>query len=194
MKKILIAFDNGHFSEGVFEMARHVNEIEPVHLADFFSPSVHYSNTPVGAGSIAQPFFAPLIEDENVNFIEESNMEFEEKCGENNIRYSIHKDLIDAASPPLRIETCFSDLLISGNEMFYKNLGKEKLNPSLKYAIHEAEHPVSVVPGKFEFPTSNILAYDGSETSVFAIKQFKFFSPEFIFLFSSCISKRSIAS
>jgi hypothetical protein len=62
--------------------------------------------------------------------------------------------------------------------MFYKNLGKENLNPYLKYAMHEAECPVLIVPENFEFPTSNILAYNGDETSIFAIKQFKYLFPE----------------
>lgn len=34
------------------------------------------------------------------------------------------------------------------------------------------------VPEKFDFPQSNILAYDGSEASIYAIKQFKYLFPE----------------
>jgi predicted GTPase len=115
MKKILIAFDNGHFSGGAFEMVRRLNETEPVHLVGFFLPSVHYSNKPVEVESIAQPFYIPLVEEEDFNLIEESIIKFEEKCSENNIHYSVHKDLIDAAIPSLKTETRFADLLIIGS-------------------------------------------------------------------------------
>jgi hypothetical protein len=37
---------------------------------------------------------------------------------------------------------------------------------------------VLIVPEKFVFPESNILAYDGSESSVYAIKQFAYLFPE----------------
>lgn len=40
--------------------------------------------------------------------------------------------------------------------------------------------PVVLIPENFEFPTSNILAYDGSESSVYAIKQFAYLFPELI--------------
>ena len=46
--------------------------------------------------------------------------------------------------------------------------------------MHDAECPVLIVPEKFNFPESNILSYDGSESSVFAIKQFAYLFPEFI--------------
>ena len=38
--------------------------------------------------------------------------------------------------------------------------------------------PLLLVPEKFDFPESIILAYDGSENSVFAIKQFAYLFPE----------------
>jgi hypothetical protein len=37
---------------------------------------------------------------------------------------------------------------------------------------------VIVVPEKYTFPDVNILAYDGSESAVFAIKQFAYLLPE----------------
>jgi hypothetical protein len=44
--------------------------------------------------------------------------------------------------------------------------------------LHGAECPVLVVPEKFRFPVNNILCYDGSESSVYAIKQFAYLFPE----------------
>ena len=38
MKKILIAFDGTHFSDGAFEFARRVNELQPILLTGVFLP------------------------------------------------------------------------------------------------------------------------------------------------------------
>jgi nucleotide-binding universal stress UspA family protein len=178
MKKILIAFDDSHFSEGAFEAARSLNELEPILLVGFFLPAVYYANTPVGVEDLPKPFYVPLVEEEDINVIEESIIRFEEKCNDNDIKYLVHKNLVDAAIPSLKIETRFADLLIIGSEMFYKNLGKVKPNQYLRHTMREAECPILIVPEKFNIPTLNILAYNGDESSVYAAKQFKYLFPQ----------------
>jgi hypothetical protein len=178
MKKILIAFDNAHFSEGAFAAARYLNQTEPILLVGLFLPSVHYANVPVGAEGIAQPFFAPMIEDDNGDEIEKSVVTFEENCRKNNMKYIVHNNLVDSALPSVEVETRFADLMIIGSEFFYKNLGADQPNPYMRFTIHEAECPILVVPEKFNIPTSNILAYNGDESSVYAIKQFKYLFPQ----------------
>ena len=44
--------------------------------------------------------------------------------------------------------------------------------------LQHTECPVLVVPENFYFPSQNILAYDGSASSVFAIKQFAYLFPD----------------
>ena len=56
--------------------------------------------------------------------------------------------------------------------------GKGDPNDYMKEALHHSECPVIIVPEKFQFPKVNILAYDGSESSVYAIKQFTYLFPE----------------
>jgi hypothetical protein len=65
-----------------------------------------------------------------------------------------------------------------GSESFYENIGISDPNIFLKEAIHNSECPVLVVPEQYEFPQKNILAYDGSASSVYAIKQFAYLFPE----------------
>lgn len=78
--------------------------------------------------------------------------------------------------PELKKETRFADLLIIGGEVFYKDLGG-KPNTYLKTILHDAECPVVVVPEEYEYPEKIVLAYDGSESSVYAIKQFSYLFP-----------------
>jgi hypothetical protein len=178
MKNILLAFDANHFSPGAFEFARRLNEMEPIFLVGTFLRAVQYANSPIGVDGTAKPFFVPLMETDEPELIEKSIIKFEELCNSNNIKYRIHKEFNEASLPALEKETRFADLMILSSETFYKNLGTDKPNEYLKYAIYDAECSILVVPEKFTFPKSNILAYDGSELSVYAIKQFKYLFPQ----------------
>jgi len=89
-----------------------------------------------------------------------------------------NKILDDFAIPELTKETRFADLLIIGSEIFYNNIAENDSNIFLKDTLQHTECPVLVVPENFYFPSQNILAYDGSASSVFAIKQFAYLFPD----------------
>jgi nucleotide-binding universal stress UspA family protein len=172
MKKILIAFDGVNFSKGAFEFVRALNHESPVFVTGVFLPQVDYANVRgygVGAGDHV---FIPLVENSNARLIEENIQTFGTLCEENRIEYAVHKDFYDLAMPQLKKETRFADLLVLGSESFYANFGVTEPNDSLKDAIHRAECPLLIVPENFRMPECNILTYDGTDSSVYALKQF----------------------
>lgn len=179
MKKILLAFDGGHFSKGAFEFARRLNAMEPVLLTGVFLPQTDYSNLWSYSAGTGGHLLIPMLEDDDVMEVEENIEQFETACNHNGIEYRVHKYFTDFALPGLKKETRFADLLILGCETFYENLNKRSQSDFLRDALHEAECPVLVVPEEFTFPEKNILAYDGSDSSVFAMKQFAYIFPEF---------------
>ena len=179
MKKIIIPFDGGNFSRGAFEFANRINNIEPILLAGLFLPQVNYSNLwSYSGGGMEGPMFIPLVEDADVAVITENIVFFKHLCEKNHIEYRVHEDYLEFAMPELKREARFADLMIVGSEEFYKNIGKNGPNAYLRETIHYAECPVIVVPEKFFFPENVILAYDGSEDAVFAIKQFTYLFPQ----------------
>ena len=127
---------------------------------------------------MAGPVYIPVPDKEDPEALEENIRRFETLCRENSIEYKIHKDYFDFALPELKKETRFADLLIISSENFYNNVGKASPNDYMKEALHHSECPVIIVPEEFQFPKVNILAYDGSESSVYAIKQFAYLFPE----------------
>lgn len=179
MKKILLASDGIHFSEGAFEFARRLNEMEPVLLTGVFLPQAQLANLWSYADGMNGPLFVPLVESGEESIKQENIDRFEQLCVHNNIDYRIHKDYYDFALPELKKETRFADLLILGSEKFYENMGTDKPNEYLRDVLHGVECPVLLVPETFSFPESIILAYDGSDSSVYAIKQFAYLFPEF---------------
>lgn len=178
MRKLILALDGIHYSESAFDFARRLNEIQPVLLTGIFLPQTSYANIWSYADGVGAPMFVPAIEEDDMETIEKNIEKFETACIRNGIEFRTHKDFNDLALPELKKESRFADLMIIGSERFYENMGVGDPNNYLKEAIHNIECCVVVVPEKYNFPDVNILAYDGSDSSVFAIKQFSYLLPE----------------
>ena len=174
MKKILIAFDGTNFSKGAFEFVRQMNEQSPVFVAGVFLPQVDYANLWSYAEGVGDKIFIPLVEEETALAIEKNIDTFKSMCHKNNIEYTVHKDFFDLAIPGIKKETRFADLLVIGSQSFYENFGANEPNDSLRDTLHRSECPVIIVPENFQSPSTNILAYDGSDDCTYAIKQFTY--------------------
>ena len=177
MKKIIIPFDGGDISKGAFSFACLLNETNPILLAGIFLPKVDYARFFFFPTAFVGPAYIPISENFEEDTIENNVEEFVELCQKNNIEYRVHKDPYDSAISQLSKETRFADLMIIGSEVFYTN-GTLGTTEYLKDALHNTECPVMIVPEKFNTPSQIVLAYDGSESSVYAIKQFAYLFPE----------------
>ena len=179
MKKILFASDGFNFSEGSFEFVRRINDIQPVLVTGVFIPQVTYANLwSYTAAAAVSGYYAPLLEEEDNKVVENNITHFENLCQKNGIAYRIHKDFFDFDFPELKKESRFSDVMIISGELFYKRFIESDQFDHLREVLHISECPVLVVPESYHFPNNNILAYDGSEESVYAIKQFAYLFPE----------------
>ena len=171
MKKIIIPFEGASFSRGAISFAAMLRKDSPILLAGIFLPKVDYARFFFFPSAFAAPAYIPVHEDVEETAIEKNINDFKTVCEKNNVAYRVHKDLYDSAIPQLTKETRFADLMIIGSEVFY-TVGSDGPLEYLKDALHNTECPVVIVPEKFELPSQIILAYDGSASSVFAIKQF----------------------
>ncbi|MES1215101.1 MAG: hypothetical protein ABUT20_06275 [Bacteroidota bacterium] len=179
MKKVLLAFNGSHFSNGAAEFAEKLNEKKQILLTGAFLPQVDYANLlSYWGGGTAGSLYVPLLEDEDSESIKTNIKRFEDFCIKNGIEFRVHKDFSDFALPELKKESRFADLLIISGQTFYNDPSSEGPDEYLKEALHDVECPVVVVPEKFVFPETNILTYDGSASSVYAIKQFAYLFPE----------------
>lgn len=173
MKKILLAFDGTKFSMGAFEFARRLNDLEPILLTGVFLPQEDFSiSWSYARGKEAS--FIPPVEP----FVSEKVMEnissFEALCRQYGIEFTTHLHFHDLAMPELKKETRFADLLILGGQKFFEGGELSYLTDVLQ----DAACPVLVVPEFYNFPHHIILAYDGSASAAFAIKQFACLFPE----------------
>jgi len=177
MNKILIAFDAANFSEGAFRFASQLNEVQPCLLTAVFLSSIDYSIF-LGYPSGLQSGFVLEMANADDKMIQASELKFKSLCEKNHIEYRIHEDVGSYSLMALRKESRFADLLILGSQSFYKTIDDKSPNYYLKDVLHDAECPVLLVPEQFEFPTHTILSYDGSDSSVMAIKMFSYIFPQ----------------
>jgi nucleotide-binding universal stress UspA family protein len=178
MKKILFVSDGMQFSEGAFEFARQLNEREPILLTGVFMPQISYANLWSYTHALGGPAVVPFVDTGDAETIQKTIRHFETQCQHNGITYRVHKDYVDFALPELRKETRFADLLLLCSERFYHTvLGNDDIDYIVE-ALKETECPVLVVPEKGPLPTRNVITYDGSAPSVYAIKQFAYLFPE----------------
>ena len=176
MKKVIVAFDGQHFSEGALRMASWLNEQQALMVTGIFLSPVDYREM-IGYTSIASgiPIVAPPPDpgDPAPNIAR-----FREFCTKQGLEFRVHRDTDLFALQELILETRYADLLILSSELFYENIEKEQPNEYLRRTLHQSECPVLLVPERYEVPDNLILSYDGKASSVHAIKQFAYLFPE----------------
>jgi nucleotide-binding universal stress UspA family protein len=178
MKKILLAFDGGHFSAGAFEFARRLNELQPVLLTGVFLPETELAGFWSDAGGMVGTVQVPLPAGDDSEPVQQNIGRFENLCQHSGIEYRVHKDFSDLVMDEMKRESRYADLLILGSEVFYKDAGASGSDNYLEDTLHHVSCPVILVPENDSFPERIILAYDGSNESVYAIKQFAYLFPE----------------
>lgn len=174
MKKIILAIEVTHFPEEVFDFIKKIHEQEPVQLTGVFLPQAQlaeFYGYPYGVAGA----YLPVLEDKNPDILAENINRFEQLCKINNISYSIHEDFYNSVNGSLKKESNYADLLILCSQQFYNE--REDISVYLSKVLHDSLCPAIVLPENAHFPSNLILAFDGSEDSIFAIKQFAYLFP-----------------
>lgn len=178
MKKVLILFDGGHTAKGALEFARQLNEQQPILLTGLFLPSIDYTDVMLYyAGGMAGPVYIPTV-DTDPGDIQKNIETFKAYCVKHGIEHRVHDEVYDRVKNAIALESRYADLMLLSGELFYSNLGAEAQQEYLEDAMHKAQCPTLVLPENFEAPQNLVLAYDGSEAALYAMKQFTYQLPE----------------
>lgn len=180
MKKVLVVFDGAHFPAALTDFAIHLNNISPIMLTGIFMPSVDYAEATkyLYYGNAVVPAYLEEY-DLDPSLIEKNIALFEDFCRTNHIRHQVHKNIKRQLVKELKYESRYADLMLLSSSRFYENLGPDIQKEYLHDTLHLSECPVLLLPETYT-PTQNIiLAYDGSASSMYAIRQFIYLMPEF---------------
>jgi len=179
-KKILAAFDGLKYSEGASKYAIELARVTDSLLVGVFIQDMRYINFTY-AYTWDQPF-VDLTAIESSQKEERAKIDlniklFHEACQEKGIKHKVH---LDKGVPlqELMHESAFSDLIVIDSHTSFFTVGNHSLSPFLKDFLADSHCPVLIVPHSYSFFDKAVLCYDGSPSSVFAIKAFSYLFPQ----------------
>lgn len=179
-KKILAAFDGTKYSEGASRYALEIAKATKSLLAGVFIQDMRYINY-----TYAYTWDQPFVD---YGSIDESQKEEREKinlniqlfnraCQEKGINHKVH---LDKGVPlqELLNESAYADLIIIDSHTSFFTLGDKTPSPFLKDFLADSHCPVLIVPHNYSFFDKAVLCYDGTPSSLHAIKTFSYLFPE----------------
>jgi hypothetical protein len=194
MKKIIAAFDGLRFSESTMQYAIYLAKLCNAHLvAVFLSENTRLSYS-LYAAMVKQTFAGSKvlgeIEKSDAITINNSIEAFEANCKNSKINYTLHRDKNNAMDDLIH-ETLFADLLIIDAWETFSYLEANLPAWFIKNVLHDAQCPVLVVPNQFKPIEKLVFLYDGSPSSILAIKMFNYVLPELSKLDTELLSAKS---
>src|SRR5678809_601441 len=179
MKRILLVLNAQQPDISSIDFACCIARLRNTKLTGLFIENPYLELIPVDIDGPS--YFEPNKKIDNVAVITDTDQSvrlFKDECKLRGINPEI---CIDQGEPlqEISFESRFADILIIDPGIsFYK---RDEPLPShiVKEILARAECPVLLAPGKFKESDEIVFCYDGSASSVFAIKQFAYLFPEF---------------
>ena len=184
MKKILVAFDGSYYSESALEyaiqIARSSNSlIYGIFLEDL---TAYHQFSPVFSApemmGLADEAIIELKK-ENKQNIEENITHFRETCSKAGIQYEVDEES-GIPSQELIKESMYADLVITGSVTYFSNVSYAADSSLVSDLLENSHSPVLVVPEQHYQIQSIVLAFDGSASSIYAIKTFLYLFADFV--------------
>ena len=181
MKKILVAFDGSLYSESALNYAIQLSQDEPGNIiTGVFIEDLNYaymfSNFGVDPASYELPgTYGEYLEEVRQNeeaSLDVSKNQFEKRCQEAGVNYTIHWDEGVTVLELIR-ESTFADILLIGYQTYFSNI-RDSNQKVLKDFLAEAKCPVMVVPETYNTIDHIVFSYNGKEDSVYAIRHFTY--------------------
>jgi len=181
MNKIIAAFDALRFSDSTLEYSIYLAKKYKSHVVGVFLQESTRVGYAVYATLVENSVPGRTIFDEIALADKKANemaiARFEESCREAGVNFSIHRDK-KSAFEELIHETIFADLLVIDAWETFSYIETGMPGWFMKNVLHHVHCPVLVVPRKF-YPIEKLaLLYDGSPSSVHAIRMFNYVFPE----------------
>ena len=110
-------------------------------------------------------------------FIKNNIAFFNEACERRSTKHAVHLTAGDPAKEIVR-ESRYADIVIMEADMSFKKNFEGSPSAVVKDVLKDVECPVVIAPENFEGIEEIVFTYDGSKSSMFAIKQFCYLFPK----------------
>jgi len=179
MERILLVLNARQPDISSIDFACHIASIANTKLTGLFIENPYLELIPA---DIDGPSYFEKV-DKITNFAvtadtDQSVRLFKDEC---QLKGTTPEICIDHGEPiqEISFESRFADLLISDPGIGFYNRQESLPSHFVKEILTRAECPVLLAPAQFKEPEEIAFCYDGSASSVFAIKQFTYLLPEF---------------
>jgi hypothetical protein len=178
MKKLLLPFEGNHYPQDLLDFVATLQPVSASLLTAAFVPESDYAGM-LQVEQCQAIGETPCYGKDEERMVNYNSRKLERFCEEFDIKLKIHLDQEDFALPCLRRESRYADLMLMSGRHFFGDIDKDQPNAWMKDILHRSECPVLLLPDKSALPGELILTYDGSASSVYAIRQFAYLFPEF---------------
>ncbi len=178
MKKYIAVFDGYKFSKSTLGYAIQLTQLAEAHLVGVFLDEFIYYT--YDWNKIFATYDNPEEVIKKLDAKDQTKRDsavkaFQQACTSAKISFSIHRDK-KIALQELKHESMFADLvIINKNETFTRYTEKIPTR-FIKNLLTDVQCPVLVVPKSFKSVDKIVLLYDGSPSSLYALKMFSYLS------------------
>lgn len=180
MKKILAVFEGSKYSDGASKYAIEIARSTGSMLVGVFIQDLRYLNFTY-ASLYDQPYIdITAIENSKEEMQEKINLNiklFQRACDSKGVHHKVH---LDKGVPIQEVikESVFADILVIDSHTGFSAFGEKAPDFFLKDLLTDSHCPVLIVPPQYSHFDKALLCYDGTPSSVYAIKQFAYLFPE----------------
>lgn len=184
MEKILLAIDALNPDKNAFEFACYLGRLTKSKITGIFLENTVAEERAILKTLKGLSYFDWEVDEKStehkarIERIEENIRQFKDRCASVEAGFVWHRDRGIPASE-LALESRFADVLIIDAETSFKKNFEGVPTEFTREILKKSECPVILAPETFEAVQEIVFTYDGSASSVFAIKQFTYLFPQF---------------
>ena len=184
MEKILLAIDAINPDKKTLEFACYLGRLTKSKVTGVFLENLAAEESPRVKNMNGKGYVDWEVDEKSdehkakMELIEKNISLFKEGCINREVSYRLHRDRGVPASELIE-ESRFADVLVVDAETSFNRRYEGTLSEFVRDILRKSECPIIIAPESFEAIDEIIFTYNGSSSSVFAIKQFTYLFPQF---------------
>lgn len=183
MEKILLAIDARVVNKNSLEFACYLARLTRSKVTGVFLENLVADEKPVLKKAYGRAYVNWEINEASqeyqtkVQLIENNVRLFKESCIQQEVCFQLHRDR-GVPETDLLEETRFADILVADAALSFTKQFAGTPSSFVKNILTKSECPVIIAPERFDGIDEIVFTYNGSASSLFAIKQFTYLLPE----------------
>lgn len=183
MEKILLALDGTSVNENVLDFACYLGRLSNSKITAAFLENLAANEKPVLEQMHGVSYMNWVVDKNSEEYkskmdtVEKNISLFKDSCEKRSVRYSIHRDEGLPAKEIIE-ESRYADVLLLDAETSFSKKFEGVPTEFAKDVLKDSECPVVIAPESFDGIDEIVFTYNGTKSSMFAIKQFTYLFPQ----------------